>query len=176
MLVDKDWYSIHHLTYKGLDEIANYSSYFSVWKELAYTGIEAALIADGVEYDKEWIDSLGGFIPAQELVQESHNRGLQMSIYTIYDSREPSKRGCSVECEVEDKVQELFYYFDLGVDAIFVENIAESKLIKLQYEIELWKQKVSDLVDPTSTGNHVFSDAVVSFLLLSITILWMHNC
>jgi glycerophosphoryl diester phosphodiesterase len=124
------------LTYKGLEQLSTWISYFSPWKELLYTGILAEIEKEGIEYDKDLIESLGGFIPPREIVREAHSLGVKVFIYTVYDSREPSRRGCTVSCDPEDKKGELFYYFDLGVDGVFGENMMENREIRLMYQYE----------------------------------------
>ncbi|XP_021946148.1 glycerophosphodiester phosphodiesterase GDPD5 isoform X2 [Folsomia candida] len=125
------------LTYKGLQDVTNYANYYAVWKELLYTGIEAQIEAQGIEYDKNIIE-LGGFIPARDIVVEAHALGLEVGIYTIYDSREPSRRGCvSGNCDPENKEMELYFYFEMGVDGMFVENVGEAREIRQSYQFSV---------------------------------------
>ncbi len=50
------------LTRDGLkDDVAPYAQYYSLWKELLYTGIEAQLEFEKIEYDKELISKFGIF-------------------------------------------------------------------------------------------------------------------
>lgn len=65
-----------------------------------------------------------------------HSVGVKVFIYTIYDSREASRRGCTVVCDPENKETELFYYFDMGVDGMFSENLPETREIRMKYQYE----------------------------------------
>lgn len=81
---------------------------------------------------------MGGFIPPQNVVREAHKAGLKVGIYTIYDSREPSGRGCSTGVEngdPENKEAELYYHFGMSVDGIFVENVEEARELRLAYQL-----------------------------------------
>lgn len=108
---------------------------------------------------------LGGFIPARDIVVEAHALGipnvkvkitcfgdvkmegksliksflgLEVGIYTIYDSREPSRRGCvSGNCDPENKEMELYFYFEMGVDGMFVENVGEAREIRQSYQFSV---------------------------------------
>jgi hypothetical protein len=84
------------------------------------------------------LDSKGGFIDPKQIVGQAHALGLKVGIYTIYDSREPSNRGCGIgQCEPENKEMELFYYFDMGVDGMFVENVGEARELRMTYQYRI---------------------------------------
>lgn len=123
------------LTYEGVKEVASVAQHFHIGKELLYTGIEAAL--QNYNYDREYVAGLGGFMPPQEIVKESHDLNLKVGIYTIVDSHEASNRGCDVECEPNDKEKELFYYFEMGVDGLFVENVPEAVILRMKFDHQL---------------------------------------
>lgn len=129
--------NFEELTYDGLKEVAGVAQHFHIGKELLYTGIEAALRRINYNYDQERIASLGGFVPPQEIVKESHALNLKVGIYTIVDSHENSNRGCDVACEPNDKEKELFYFFEMGVDGFFVENVPEAVILRMKFDHQL---------------------------------------
>lgn len=111
---------------------------------------------------------MGGFIPPQEIVEEAHSLGLKIGIYTIYDSREPSGRGCSTgpeNCDPENKEVELFYHFAMGVDGIFVENVQEARELRLTYQY-----RVIDADSKTGTG--AISRGSINLFVLSAVVIW----
>lgn len=124
------------LTYSGLDSIAKIAKYYCVWKEYMYVGVEAELAYNNKTYDAELIDSLGGFIRQEDFVKEAHARGLRMTIFTINDSREPSRRACAIVpgCAPDDKKADLFFFFERGLDAMFVENVAETREFRMLFD------------------------------------------
>lgn len=124
------------VTFQGMEEISNFSSYYCVWKEYMYVGVEAELAYHNKTYDVELIESMGGFVPALQFVTEAHRLGMKMALFTINDSREPSRRGCAITpgCEPENKEEELFYFFEMGVDAIFIESLAESREMRMKFD------------------------------------------
>lgn len=56
------------LTYQGAQELSTWIKYFSPWKELLYTGILAQIEKEGIEYDEQLIDDMGGFIPSKKKI------------------------------------------------------------------------------------------------------------
>jgi hypothetical protein len=60
-----------------------------------------------------------------------------MALFTIPDSRESSGRGCAFVCDPTDKEEEMFYFFELGVDGMFVENLPETVALRMKYDYEL---------------------------------------
>lgn len=129
--------NFEELTYEGIKEVASVAQHFHIGKELLYTGIEAALRGYNHSYDQEHIASLGGFVPPADIVKESHALNLKVGIYTIVDSHENSNRGCAVDCEPNDKEKEMFYYFEMGVDAFFVENVPEAIILRMKFDHQL---------------------------------------
>ncbi|KAG4067348.1 hypothetical protein HA402_000339 [Bradysia odoriphaga] len=123
------------LTYDGLKEVAGVAQHIHIGKEYLYTGIEVAL--QNYNYDKERIANLGGFVPPGDIVKECHALNLRVGIYTIVDSHENSNRGCAIQCEPNDKEKELFYYFEMGVDGFFVENVPETVIIRMKFDHQL---------------------------------------
>lgn len=124
------------LTFRGMAEVSSFSRYYCVWKEYMYVGVKSELAYHNKTYDVQLIESMGGFVPAHQFVTEAHRLGMKMALFTINDSREPSRRGCAVTpgCEPDNKREELFYYFDMGVDAIFIEGLAESREMRMKYD------------------------------------------
>lgn len=133
MVVDPDF---PWLTFQGMKEVSSFSTYYCVWKEYMYVGVEADIAYRNRTYDVEMIESMGGFVPAREFATEAHRLGMKMALFTINDSREPSRRGCAVTpgCEPENKEEELFYFFEMGVDAIFIESLAESREMRMKFD------------------------------------------
>lgn len=80
---------------------------------------------------------MGGFVDPMEIPTQAHALGMAVGIYTIYDSREPSNRGCATGvCDPENKELELFYYFKLGVDGMFVENVMEARELRQKFHYQ----------------------------------------
>jgi len=73
----------------------------------------------------------------EEFIPEAHRLGKKMTLFTIPDSRESSGRGCAIECDPINKEEEMFYYFERGVDGMFVENIPESSAMRMKFDYEL---------------------------------------
>jgi len=126
------------LTYKGIKEVSKVAKYYSTWKEYLYVGVAAEMTYNNKTWNETLIDSLGGFVPARKFAKEVHRHGMKVVLFTFHDSREPSTRGCAVVpgCQPEDKTKELDYFFELGVDGIFIENVAESRAILMDFEAQ----------------------------------------
>lgn len=135
LLTLMDTSNMEYLTYKGMESLANVTQYVGLWKELLYTGTEQQLIYEKMEWNETAIGELGGFIEPENLVNYVHSLGIKMGIYTLYQSMEKSQRGCAsgVCDEGVTKELELNYYFDLGVDAFFVEGVTDSMRIRERY-------------------------------------------
>jgi len=122
LLVDKDWTMF---TRTGLDQAAAFATVFSPWKEVfdARKGPLAYIQAANVTVDRSRLRRLGGFV--HNVVRQVHQRHMRLVVYTFYDSREmPTSR-----------TDELDHFFDLGVDGLFVENVAEARQIKTSYYV-----------------------------------------
>lgn len=170
MLADADYASL--LTYDGVKEVASVAQHFSVWKELLHTGIEAALEKENIPYDKEYIASLGGFVPAKELVSLGHSLNLKMGLFTIYDSHEKSNRGCDIVCDPENKEKELFYYFDMGVDGLFVENVQEAMELRLKYDYNLQMDIIRNSANNFMSHSPMHLLLVVSSVVFCTRFIW----
>lgn len=155
------------LTYAGIMELAAVSKHIHIGKDLLYTGIEASLRRNNYSYDEERIASLGGFVPVEDIVKAIHAWNVRVGIYTIVDSRENSNWGCDVECEPNDKQSEMFYYFEMGVDAFFVENVPEAVILRLKFDHELQLRRL-----PTNSGSklNVYGGGMLK-LAISVIIL-----
>ena len=127
------------LTYKGMEKVATVAQHYTTWKEYAYVGVEAELLRNNATWNVSLVDGMGGFVKPQEFVSEAHRLGMRFGVYTIYDSREPSQRGCATTpgCETNNKTAELGFIFEMGADSVFVENVAEGREILLMFENEL---------------------------------------
>lgn len=130
---------LQYLTYKGFESVANFIQYYCVWKEYMYVGVEAELNYTNFEYDHDFIANLGGFMPPEEFVLQAHKRGIKMALFTINDSRENSRRGCAINpgCDPENKTEELFFFFDMGLDGMFIENIGETREMRMEFDFLL---------------------------------------
>lgn len=129
--------NFEELTYEGLKEVASVAQHLHVGKELLFTGVEASLRRYNYQWDTQRIASLGGFVPPGDIVKESHALNLRVGVYTIVDSHENSNHGCDVKCEPNDKEKELFFYFNMGVDAFFVENVPEAVILRMKFGHQL---------------------------------------
>ena len=124
-------------TPKGMDEVAQVANYYGLWKENLNVGVQAVILSYGRTWNQSVISDRGGFIAADKFGEEAHKRKLKLALYTVYDSREPSLRNCSVKCALENKTDELFRYFRLGVDNMFVENIPEARELRIRFDYEM---------------------------------------
>ncbi|KAJ2719367.1 hypothetical protein GGI07_005248 [Coemansia sp. Benny D115] len=128
-------------TPRGLDKLAEFAQILSPWKDLFVAGPAAYLAFNNITWDPSEIAEMGGFLSPKELVRQAHSRGVQLSPYTFYDSRQDMSYLCKHTnvgdghdfCP-KDRAEELFYFFDLGIDYIFVENIVEAALLRQQYD------------------------------------------
>ena len=132
--------NLHMLTPKGLDQVATYANATGAYKEFYTVGAEAVIkyefTTPELVYDPEQIKKLGGFIHPRDLSKETHARKLEQTPYTFYSSFEPALYNCDTPTgcpETQDRRKELFYFFSLGIDSLFVENIAEAVSIRQQY-------------------------------------------
>ncbi|KAJ2353917.1 hypothetical protein IWW50_001600 [Coemansia erecta] len=129
-------------TFGGLDRLAAFARIVSPWKDFFAAGAEHVFRAMNVTWDPEEIDALGGFVPANELAGELHKRNVSVSPYTFYDSHQEMAYLCQKDPSVRgfcptDRQTELFYFFSLGVDYLFVENIVEASSLRAQYSRSL---------------------------------------
>ncbi|KAJ1675971.1 hypothetical protein EV182_000224 [Spiromyces aspiralis] len=145
-------------TPSGLDLLATYTDVVGTWKDMLVAGPEAFYRSRNYTWDQRKVDQMGGFIPPDQFVNEAHRRGIKVALYTFYSSYQdpnylcppahangpPPKRAMSVElgdfCP-KDKLQELFYFFDMGVDYMFVEDIVEAQEARIFYTNKLTSQQ-----------------------------------
>ncbi|KAI9298278.1 PLC-like phosphodiesterase [Neoconidiobolus thromboides FSU 785] len=133
-LVDKyAWF----YTPKGLDIVARYATWFSTRKDFHLNEIADEFQARNVTYDPKEVESLGGFIKAKDLIKECHQRNLKVVPYTFYDSREPANFGCKSTCFKGDTRDEFYYFFKMGADGMFVENLAEAVQLRTEFNTML---------------------------------------
>lgn len=137
------YHNVEYLTPRGLDMVKEYANGIGAFKEFYTVGIDSVIKYLGMEFKPEYfkyIESLGGFIPPDILSLEIKSRGLEQIGYTFYSSYEHSNFYCLREegCPaVQDRRQELFYFFELGLDGLFVENIPEAQLLREEYNARL---------------------------------------
>ncbi|PVU84804.1 hypothetical protein BB560_007259 [Smittium megazygosporum] len=127
----------------GLDKIASYSKIFSPWKDVLFADPQVVFDLSNVTYNKDEIASMGGFLSTKDFVAEAHKRGIELSPYTFYDSRQDNLLLCGsfndsrITWCPKNRKEELFHVFDLGIDYIFSENHFESQMLRLSYDYEL---------------------------------------
>jgi hypothetical protein len=127
----------------GLDMVKEYANAIGAFKEFYTVGVESVIKYSKMNFKPQYFDyikSLGGFIPPDRLSSEIKSRGLEQIGYTFYSSYEKSNFFCFREegCPaIQDRRQELFYFFELGLDALFVENILEAQILREEYNARL---------------------------------------
>ncbi|KAJ2607072.1 hypothetical protein H4S08_004943 [Coemansia sp. RSA 1365] len=129
----------------GLDHLAKFARIVSFWKDVFVAGAESFFLATNVTWDAEEIQRMGGFIAPQNLSHEIHIRNMEFSAYTFYDSRQEMGYLCQKQqaSDFEDslvacpknRTEELSFFFTLGVDYLFVENIVEASNIRTQFDV-----------------------------------------
>ncbi|KAJ6637205.1 Glycerophosphodiester phosphodiesterase GDPD5, partial [Pseudolycoriella hygida] len=125
------------LTYEGLKEVAGVAQHFHVGKEFLYRGVETILQNNNYWHliDQERIASLGGFIPFEKIIEETHALNVKVGVYTIVDSHEYS--------DPNGKEREMLHFFEMGVDGFFVENVPEAVLLRMKFDYQLQLKNVS---------------------------------
>ncbi|OLY80217.1 Glycerophosphodiester phosphodiesterase GDPD5 [Smittium mucronatum] len=130
-------------TPKGLDLISSFSKIFSMDKEILLTGPEVFFTLDKVAINQTEIAEMGGFLMPEQLMAEAHKRGIAMVPFTLNDSRQKLNYFCSQGrdpytkfCPTNRK-EEMYYYFNLGVDYMFVENIFEAQMLRLAFDYKV---------------------------------------
>ncbi|OLY82520.1 Glycerophosphodiester phosphodiesterase GDPD5 [Smittium mucronatum] len=130
-------------TPKGLDIVAKFSNILSMGKEIMLDGPENYFTNEKIAFNKTQIAEMGGFLNPEQLVAEAHKRGIRLSPYTFNDSRQKLNYYCNrglnpnaTFCPTNRK-EELFYFFNLGTDYMFVENIFEAQVLRLAYDYKV---------------------------------------
>ncbi|KAJ2806477.1 hypothetical protein H4S07_003794 [Coemansia furcata] len=139
-------------TPKGLDRVATYAQIVSPWKDFFVTGAEAYFKSQNITWDPKEIAQLGGFIAPDRLAKEIHKRGMTLSPYTFYDSHQAMSYLCQSGVKPlsksgfcpKDKREEFFYFFEQGMDFMFVENIQEANVLRILYTNHLEQQRASE--------------------------------
>ncbi|KAJ2775096.1 hypothetical protein IWQ56_000268 [Coemansia nantahalensis] len=131
----------------GLDRVASYAAILSPWKDFFVAGAEPYFRASNITWDAAEIQNLGGFIQPTRLVAEAHKRNLALSPYTFYDSHQDRAYLCQTGgakgfCP-RSRQEELYYFFELGTDYLFVENIVEATLLRSQFNDSLHSSKLT---------------------------------
>ena len=134
LLVDTDY---SWLTRQGLVRAAHIgATILSPWKGiLAAGGVRSYLKEAGEPIDEHLIQQQGGFPDANplEFIQTVHRAGLSIIIYTFYDSHEPTQ----VQHWYTSRREELGAMFKIGVDGLFVEDVAEAKAIRDEWDLRM---------------------------------------
>ncbi|KAJ9064007.1 hypothetical protein DSO57_1034933 [Entomophthora muscae] len=146
MLNDDDPY---FFTRAGLEELSKHANWLGPWKEYLYLNPKEQFDGSKTKYNSSQVDEWGGFLSKCEVVRIAHRLGLKIVLYTFYDSREKSQRGCAIGCESEDARAEYTYYFSMGIDALFVENIGEAIQARTEYNTKLWARIAPELTCPS---------------------------
>ncbi|KAI8818574.1 PLC-like phosphodiesterase [Fimicolochytrium jonesii] len=132
-------WNVDILTPKGLNEVAIYATALGPWKGFYLEGIVASLASDNataiLPLLQKTIDANGGLIPAKHLSKEIKKRGLKQMPYTFYSSYDvPAKKDHNAgDTALHERTLELFYFMAQGMDALFVENVAEAVLIRQRF-------------------------------------------
>ncbi|KAJ1891301.1 hypothetical protein GGI13_005235 [Coemansia sp. RSA 455] len=141
-------------TPKGLDRVSKYAQIVSPWKDFFVTGAEAYFTAQNITWNPKEIAQMGGFIAPDRLAKEIHKRGMTISPYTFYDSHQSMSYLCQKGVKPgsksgfcpKDKSEEFFYFFGLGMDFMFVENIVEANVLRILYTNKLEQRRTSDYI------------------------------
>ena len=136
------------LTYKGMERVARVVHHYVTWKDFLYHGVEAGLNLLNATWNATLIDSMGGFVKPSDFLEHAHKLGMKFGVYTIYDSRETSSAGCpaGTGCDWGSKQAEMNHFLGMGVDSLFVENVAESRELLLRFEYQLVIEKRAAVV------------------------------
>lgn len=137
--------------------IKEFADSISFWKEYATVGAKVEMEFKKIPYNQSEVELFGGLFSADQLVSKIHEAGMRAVIYTLYTSTEDSRRYCAIQCSSDSRkgilknrivvsltffshTDELEYFFEMGVDALFVENISEAKRIKELYYAQFGKE------------------------------------
>ncbi|KAJ3148026.1 Phospholipase D1 [Geranomyces michiganensis] len=135
------------LTPQGLDEAATFASALGIRKELylitphelfrtlfgqtVTTTASATTTGTLSPYTLARAHASGGFIPPGEISKEIKKRGMEQTPFTFYSSYEFGMVGADPgDTRVARRARELAYFMRLGVDSMFVENVAEAVLVR----------------------------------------------
>ncbi|KAI8907647.1 PLC-like phosphodiesterase [Powellomyces hirtus] len=118
------------LTPKGLNEVAKYATSLGLWKDVYIYGTKETLTRElgaplPAEVDK-LIKKNGGLIAPADLSEEIKKRGLEQTPYTFYSSYELPRTKDTTMTPLQNRKHELAYFMALGIDGLFVENVAEA--------------------------------------------------
>ncbi|RKP26022.1 PLC-like phosphodiesterase [Syncephalis pseudoplumigaleata] len=122
--------NIESLTPKGLDEMVGVATHIGVDQRLLFMTADQVVKNDNATYDAEHVHKLGDFIPHTHIPKEVHRRHLRLAAYAVSDSREGSTGLPHVPARVTKM-------FQMGVDAIFSENLAETTRLRDAYAASL---------------------------------------
>ncbi|KAI9503872.1 PLC-like phosphodiesterase [Coemansia spiralis] len=113
----------------GLNRLARFARIIAPWKDFFVAGAESVFLARNITWNSKEIEKLGGFIKPSDLAREIHQRGMEIAAYTFYDERQQMgyTRG------FKNREEELFYFFTIGVDYLFVENIVEARVLRQRF-------------------------------------------
>ncbi|PVU91259.1 hypothetical protein BB559_004211 [Furculomyces boomerangus] len=142
-LVNLDSTIAMYYTPGGLDYMAKFASIFSMAKQVLITEPALYFELSKISYNATQIAALGGFLSTADLVKECHKRGIELSPYTFYDSRQSLANICDTVSDPRIKFcpknskEEQNYMFNLGIDYLFVENVFESQSLRLAFDYEI---------------------------------------
>lgn len=108
-----------------------------IFAKIANTGLLNPSGMKPRDIDLAVVEERGGFLSASEIVPLAHKLGMEIGVYTFYDSRENSLFFCGLGCWPLNRKRELFYHFDSGVDFLAVENVPEAAAIGMEYVWEV---------------------------------------
>ncbi|KAJ3176646.1 hypothetical protein HDU87_004974 [Geranomyces variabilis] len=123
------------LTPQGLDDAATFASALGIRKELylitADQLFQTLLNRPISPHTAGRAHAYGGFLPPEHLNAEIKKRGMEQMPFTFYSSYDQRMVGADLgDTPVARRARELGYFMRLGVDGVFVENVAEAVLVR----------------------------------------------
>ena len=164
------------MTYQGMERVAQVAQHYMTWKENLYAGVEGGLVLNKLSWNPTEINKMGGFVKPNDFVRHAHRLGMRFGVYTIYDSRETNGEDCDLtpDCGGNSKEAEMNYFLGMGVDSLFVENVAESREILLRFEQTLiLEREWSEAVGNAGVASYECSSLrVLGAALLTVVVAW----
>ncbi|KAJ3162520.1 hypothetical protein HDU88_006679 [Geranomyces variabilis] len=135
------------LTPQGLDDAATFASALGIRKELylvtASQLFETLYNRSLSPYTAGRAHAFGGLLPPSALSSEIKKRGMEQMPFTFYSSYDQRMVGADPgDTRVARRARELAYFMRLGVDAMFVENVAEAVLVREVFGLCVGEQEL----------------------------------
>ncbi|KAJ3147594.1 hypothetical protein HDU89_005210 [Geranomyces variabilis] len=137
------------LTPQGLDDAATFASALGIRKELYL--VTASQLFQTL-YNRSLsphtagrAHAFGGLLPPSALSSEIKKRGMEQMPFTFYSSYDQRMVGADPgDTRVARRARELAYFMQLGVDAMFVENVAEAVLVREVFGLCVGEQELGN--------------------------------